>query len=265
MSRSLAFAGATPRSVPGSIRDNLSLRRSLPTRGAGEQVAEEDLRRASEEPRSGNPLVSARLDWIDYEATGAANAEEVDGALLEGADVTGALGDVYRFGVLGRFGEDQDAGVLDTLVEARHLIRDGSTQEDLAASSRRSIPAGTMPARPSSENFLFGVAVNKQLGGRARAGSLYARHPGGGGLIEPLIDIGPQLAEMADRHVRGPAGGASRLRALFVDPPTEMALQGRCSTAQGQGIRDRSVARRTKPLLGLPRLCRAAASSRPAR
>ena len=92
LSRFLAFVGSDPSLQSGSIRDNLlfSVRRRAPrARRRGFRPKRRSALRRLEARRSGNPLVSTRLDWIDYEAMGIASAEEVDGALLETLDVTG--------------------------------------------------------------------------------------------------------------------------------------------------------------------------------
>ena len=119
------MSGNDPSLQTGSIRDNLlfSVRRRPPDLDVGRGPRG----REAPAPRGealGQSVVSARSDWIDYDAMGIDSPEEIDSALLRALEVTGALGDVYRLGVLGRFGEGQAEEVFDKFVEARHLIRE---------------------------------------------------------------------------------------------------------------------------------------------
>ena len=88
--------------------------------------------RRLEAQRSGNPLVSTTLDWVDYEAMGIAGPDEVDKALLDVLDVVGSLGEVYRLGVLGRFEDGAPPEVLEKFVEARHEIRERLAKNNMS-------------------------------------------------------------------------------------------------------------------------------------
>jgi putative ABC transport system ATP-binding protein len=199
LSRFLAFVGTDPSLQSGSIRDNLlfSVRRRWP-RLESQSVGEDERLRRLEAKRSGNPLVSSRLDWIDYEAMGIAGPEEIDGALLKTLDVSGALNDIYRLGVLGRFGEDQPQEVFDKFVEARHLIRERLEAKRISNLVEPFDPGKYNASASIGENLLFGVAVNKRLAAEGLASDPFMRSIlEAEALIEPLIDIGLQLAEMA--------------------------------------------------------------------
>ena len=201
LARLLTFIGSDPFLQSGSIRENLlfSVRRRAPALdGKDKDVAEEERIRRLEARRSGNPLVSTTLDWIDYEAMGIGGPEEVDPALLATLEVTGAIGDVYKLGVLGRFDRDQPPEVLEAFVEARHLIRERLEAKNISNLVEPFDPGTYNTSATIGENLLFGVAVARRLSPEGLASDPFMRSIlEAEALIEPLIEIGLQLAEMA--------------------------------------------------------------------
>jgi putative ABC transport system ATP-binding protein len=200
LSRFLVYLGFDPGLHPGSIRANLlfSVMRRVPDMPDDASVDEDERLRRAEARRSGNPLVSARLDWIDYEALGVSGKEEVEPALLRALDVTGALGEIYRLGALGRFAEDEPQEVLDRFVEARHVIRDKIAEKGMQNLVEPFDPGRYNMSAPVSENILFGVAVGPRLAAEGLTTDPFVRSIlEAEALLEPLIDIGLRLAEMA--------------------------------------------------------------------
>jgi putative ABC transport system ATP-binding protein len=200
LSSFLAYLGFDPALQPGSIRSNLlfSVMRRIPKlEDSGDSDAKERKRRL-EAQRSGNPLVSARFDWVDYEAMGVKGPEEVEQAILRVLDVVGSLDEVYRLGVLGRFDGEAPPEVLAKFVEARHTIRERLAQEGMAKLVEPFDPSRYNMSAPVSENILFGVAVGPRLGTEGLATDPFVHSIlEAESLLEPLIDIGLRLAEMA--------------------------------------------------------------------
>jgi putative ABC transport system ATP-binding protein len=200
LSRFLAYVGHDPALQPGSIRRNLIfsvLRRAPMLEGGVETTMSERLRR-QEAALSGNPLVSAAADWIDYGAMGIAGPEELDPALLRALERVGALGEVYRLGVLGRFDHDQPPEVIDDFVEARKRIRERLASKGLSNLVEPFDPSRYNMSASVGENILFGVAVGRRLAADELAADPFMRSIlEAEALIEPLIDVGLRLAEMA--------------------------------------------------------------------
>jgi len=220
LSRFLTFLGPDPSLHPTSIRDNMlfSVRRRTPEVD-GEAADEAERWRLLEARRSGNPLVSARADWIDYEAMGIAGPEEIDTALLRALDIGGAQEDVYRLGILGRFGPDQSEEVLERFVEARHQIRARLKEKGLSNLVEPFDPERYNMSAPVGENLLFGVPVGGRLAADGLAADPFLRSIlEAEALLEPLIDIGLRLAEMAVE--------------TFVDLPPEHPVFERYSVIQ---------------------------------
>ncbi|HSI39311.1 MAG TPA: ABC transporter transmembrane domain-containing protein [Xanthobacteraceae bacterium] len=199
LSRFLSYLGADQALHPVSMRDNLlmAVRRRAPDLGKdGSDMRER--RRRMEARRSGNPLVSAHADWIDYEAMRIDGPEQIDEALLRVLTVAGAQQEVYRIGVLGQVDPERWPGAPERFVEARHLIRQRLADGKLSNLVEPFDPDRYNMSAPVGENLLFGVATGKRLKAEGLAADPYMRSIiEAEALIEPLIDIGLRLAEMA--------------------------------------------------------------------
>lgn len=201
LSRILGFAGHDPNLMPGSIRDNIlfAVKRQPPMTAENVlTIKANEYKRRLEARRSGNPLVSAASDWIDYATLGVAGPDDVDGALRKVLDVAGALPDIYRLGVRGQFDDTYTDEFLDPFVKARHMVRERLADRGLSHLVDSFDPTRYNKSASVGENLLFGVPLGKRLriDNLARDGFVRSILEAEA-LMEPLIDIGLRIAEMA--------------------------------------------------------------------
>lgn len=201
LSRFLSFASGDPELLPGSIRSNLLLPvlRRPPTIDDGDDAPTEERRRLWEATLSGNPLVTAEADWLDYDALGIQPGDSVDEVLLNLLGLVGALDDIYVLGVLGLFPPDEDPETLAAFVEARRVLREkieGGGLSDLVEFFDEETYNNSASVL---ENLLFGVP----LGHHPFDPKALVVHPfvreviTEERLVEPLLRIGIEMATLA--------------------------------------------------------------------
>lgn len=165
LSRFMSFAGSDPELLPGSIRTNLLLPvlRVPPPAVDKEDLPPGERLRLHEAKRSGNPLVTADADWIDYQALGIEAGADVDATLLDLLGLVGALDDVYVLGVLGRFAHDADPQTLAAFVDARAELRAKIESDKLADLVEFFDPETYNGSASVLENLTFGVPLGNHL------------------------------------------------------------------------------------------------------
>src|SRR4051794_25588376 len=123
----VGYVSATPHLFTGTLRDNLLMGlRHRPVRPAkySETEARRRARQAEEARRSGNIDFDLHADWVDYEAAGVENAEELTTRIVELLTRLDFETDVYNFGLRSRFDASADPELTARLLEARRALRD---------------------------------------------------------------------------------------------------------------------------------------------
>ncbi|WP_448950290.1 ABC transporter transmembrane domain-containing protein [Labrys neptuniae] len=202
LSQVLSFVGSDPLLSPGSIRDNIlfAAKRRPPSLGDISVLVSDNTqyRTFQESRRSGNPLVSADADWTDYQALGVAGPQDVDHAVRKALETAGALADIDRFGVRGRFGDHYSDAFLDRFVHARHLVRERLASKGMSHLVDPFDPGLYNAGASVGENLLFGVPKGKKLHMDTLQRDNFVRSIlEAEALLEPLIDVGLRVAEMA--------------------------------------------------------------------
>jgi len=161
--RRIGYLGAHTFLGQGSIRDVLVyplLRRprSLAQESAG-MFSQKRLRERAESLLAGNSVYDATSDWIDYEAAGCNNEEELDARLIEILRQTDLDQEVYEIGLRRAISPDRQPALAARLIEARKILRARLSithQNPLI----ESFDAASYSAHASvAENILFGTPV----------------------------------------------------------------------------------------------------------
>jgi putative ABC transport system ATP-binding protein len=202
LSQILSFVGPESHLFPGSIRDNIlfAAKRRPPSLGDISVLVSDNAQYRSflESRRSGNPLVSAAGDWIDYRALDVEGPERVHDAIRKALDIAGALPDINRFGVRGRFDDSHSDDFLAPFVEARHAVRERLAEKGMSHLVDSFDPERYNAGATVGENLLFGVPKGNRLRMDTLQRDIFVRSIlEAEALMEPLIDLGLHIAEMA--------------------------------------------------------------------
>ncbi|GLS17525.1 hypothetical protein GCM10007874_05400 [Labrys miyagiensis] len=202
LSQILSFVGSDSHLSPGSIRDNIlfAAKRRPPSLGDVSVLVSdnEQYRAFLESRRSGNPLVTADADWIDYRALDVEGPDQVYEALHRALEVAGALPDINRFGVRGRFDDSHGDEFLELFVHARHVVRERLADKGMSHLVDSFDPRRYNAGASVGENLLFGVPKGKRLRMDTLQRDIFVRSIlEAEALMEPLIDLGLHMAEMA--------------------------------------------------------------------
>ena len=202
LSQILSFVGSDPLLSPGSIRDNIlfAAQRRSPALGDISVLVSDNAQYKAflEARRSGNPLVSADADWTDYQALGVAGPQDVDEAIRRALDAAGAFADINRFGVRGRFDDSHSDAFLERFVRARQVVRERLVSKGMSHLVDPFDPQLYNAGASVGENLLFGVPKGKKLHMDSLQRDTFVRSIlEAEALLEPLIDFGLRVAEMA--------------------------------------------------------------------
>jgi putative ABC transport system ATP-binding protein len=194
----IGYVAATPYLFTGTLRDNLLMAlRHRPIRPAeyDEFEARRRARRVEEARRSGNIDCDPHADWVDYQAAGVENAQQLRDRIVELLTRLDFETDVYNFGLRSRFDAGADPELTARLLQARCALR-----QRLAADGITNLVETFDPERYNTnasvaENLLFGTPIGPVFDFEALAGNHYVRAVlDKVGLTEDLIEAGRQVA-----------------------------------------------------------------------
>ena len=158
--RRLSYVGQDVYLFPTSVRDNLlyglkHLPLVLPT-----YTSEEVKQRRVEEEESlqaGNTTLDRHADWVDYEAAGVSEKDEIVARLVEVLHLTELDSDVYRFGLAGSVDPKRRPEVVKGILAAREAILERLADLNAADFVVRFDPLKYNRNATLAENLLFGT------------------------------------------------------------------------------------------------------------
>lgn len=165
--RRLAYVGPAAYIFSGSIADNLfyglkhRVRREAEYEGA---VAKARAHFAHEAEASGNTLSDFGADWVDLDAAGAADAEELTDIAIKVLGAVDMADEVFELGLQGNFDPKTDAGLAERVLEARNRLHDSLADPKLA---KLVAPFDRQQYNHSltvAENVLFGTPIGDTFG-----------------------------------------------------------------------------------------------------
>ena len=132
--RRIGYVGPTSYLLSASVRDNLllGLRHRPGRKPDSDAVPATGRERAIEEARqSGNSELDITADWIDYQQAGVADAAALESRIVEVLRLVDLEEDVYLFGLRGRVDPELQPEIAQHIVEARHVLADRLSRDDL--------------------------------------------------------------------------------------------------------------------------------------
>jgi putative ABC transport system ATP-binding protein len=198
--RRIGYVGPTSYLFSASVRDNLLLGlRHRPGKTPDYDAATAAAReRAIEEARqSGNSDLDIAADWVDYQQAGVADAAALGSRILEVLGLVDLEEDVYLFGLRGRFDPELQPEIAQRVVEARRVLSDRLSRDDLGHLVERFASHHYNANSPVAANLLFGTPIGSVFEGDGLARNAYVQSVlDRAGLTGDLVEIGMQVARI---------------------------------------------------------------------
>jgi putative ABC transport system ATP-binding protein len=161
-----------------------------------EREARTETTRRHEAIRSGNIEFSIEDDWIDYEAAGAKDPEDLIRVVHEVLAIVDLEDDVYRLGLRSRLPEPTPEDVAARILEAREAFRHALAAEGADDMVEIFDPGHYLVNASLMENLVFGFADADALGGvPLERHSYFAACLRETGLDAKLYAMGVQIAD----------------------------------------------------------------------
>ena len=160
--RRIGYVGPEPFFAHGTARDALlSGLRHAPFKPAPENLAMTPLI-LREAKASGNPLLDRRADWIDYEAAGASNDQELAERITEVLGLVSLEEDFYAFGLRTKLADDTEGDGEEMFLNARRMFLDRLTKDDNAADVEPFDVTRFNSQMTIFQNLVFGAASSPE-------------------------------------------------------------------------------------------------------
>ena len=198
--RRIAYVSHAAHMLGTSVRDNLYY--SLKHRPLREPELDEDVKRERERVKywaiqSGNSSHDILADWIDYEAAGVTNADELENKALKILDLVGMDDDIYHMGLRGRIDPARRADLAEAILKARAALKERLVSDPSLAALVEPFDADKYNENASlAENLLFGTPTGGAFADDALATNKYVLQVlEKAGLTNDLIVMGRKVAE----------------------------------------------------------------------
>lgn len=152
----------------------------------------------AEARNSGNSELDINADWIDYEAAGAKDREELIFRVMETLKTVGLSSDVMNFGLRGTVDPVTRPDLADKILAARKELKSRLSRKPYDEMVELFDPKVYANQATIGENLLFGTAMGEELGGGHFFKNKYLHKVlADAGLEEKLYHIGREMASTA--------------------------------------------------------------------
>ncbi|MCP8938975.1 ABC transporter transmembrane domain-containing protein [Alsobacter sp. SYSU M60028] len=134
--------------------------------------------------------------WIDFEAAGARDAEDLDRRLVEALECVGLADGIYQMGLNAPIDAARYPDLPDAIARARPVVREVLAARGAAEFVESFDPQLYNRNATLGENLLFGVPRGKRTVLDLVTGPEMAPLLAAGGLIDRFVDIGRKIAEI---------------------------------------------------------------------
>ncbi len=224
-----------------SVRDNLYY--SLKHRPLREPELDAQAKRDRERAKawalqSGNTPFDIHADWIDYQAAGVSDSDELEQKALKLLDLVGMDDDIYHMGLRGRIDPVQRPNLAEAILKARAALKERLASDPSSAALVEPFDAAKYNENASlAENLLFGTPTGGAFAEDGLATNKYVLQVlDKVGLTNDLIVMGRKVAETMVELFSGlPAGHQFFEQFSFIgsdDLPEFQALLTRTAGAE---------------------------------
>jgi len=198
--RRIGYVGPTSYLFSPSVRDNLLLGLGHHPRDTAHYGAATTARRKraiEEARRSGNSSLNIAADWVDYQQAEVTNTAALESRIVEVLRLVDLEEDVYLFGRRGRVDPDIQPEITQRIVEARRILADRPSCDDLEHLVERLASDRYNANSPVAANLLFGTPIGSIFEGEGLACNAYVQSVRDQvGLTGDLVEFGAQLARI---------------------------------------------------------------------
>ncbi|HUQ74235.1 MAG TPA: ABC transporter transmembrane domain-containing protein [Burkholderiales bacterium] len=197
--RAFAYVGAPAYLFPVSVRDNIVY--GLKNRPMREATYEEHLRRErdfqlKEAERTGNSTFDINADWIDYEAAGVSNAQEMDARIVHFLSIVDLQETIFELGLRSAADTQRNPQLAQRVLDARARMRERLESLGIQDWVERFDAEKYNRNATLAENLLFGTPVGKTFDVDNLAANPYVRRVlNETGLYELMLRTGHKVAE----------------------------------------------------------------------
>ncbi|HEY6630681.1 MAG TPA: ABC transporter transmembrane domain-containing protein [Rhizobiaceae bacterium] len=161
--RRIGYVSPEPFFAHGTARDALlSGLRHAPFRPAPEGAGMTPLI-IREAAASGNPQFDRRADWIDYQATGASNEEELANRITQVLALVNLEEDFYAFGLRTKLSDATEGDGEEMFLNARRMFLDRLTKGDNAADVEPFVVTQFNSQLTLFQNIVFGAVSSPDM------------------------------------------------------------------------------------------------------
>ena len=196
--RRIGYVGPTTYLFSASVKDNLLLGlRHRPNQSPDNDDEKPRTRAIEEAHQSGNSQFDVAADWVDYRQAGVGDAAELEARIVEVLRVVDLDEDVHLLGLRGRLDPDRQPEAAQHIIEARRVLAERLTGNDLAHLVERFDPERYNTNSPVSVNLLFGTPIGPGFEGDSLARNTYVQSVlDKTGLTHDLVEVGAQVARV---------------------------------------------------------------------
>lgn len=239
--RRMAYVSGAAHMLATSVRDNLYY--SLKHRPLREPELDAQAKRDRERAKawalqSGNTPFDIHADWIDYQAAGVSDSDELEQKALKLLDLVGMDDDIYHMGLRGRIDPVQRPNLAEAILKARAALKERLASDPSSAALVEPFDAAKYNENASlAENLLFGTPTGGAFAEDGLATNKYVLQVlDKVGLTNDLIVMGRKVAETMVELFSGlPAGHQFFEQFSFIgsdDLPEFQALLTRTAGAE---------------------------------
>ena len=163
LGRRTSYVGPNAYVFTGTVFDNIVYGlKHRPVRDAqySDEEAAERTREVKEARASGTTSDDINADWVDYEAAGVSDENQLTEQIFNILKITDLQEDIYKLGLNGTISMDSHSGLIARVLEARSALRERLTDPKMAGLVESFDRDHYNTNMTVAENLLFGTSIH---------------------------------------------------------------------------------------------------------